>query len=60
MSIEIRELVIKGTIIDGPAEMAAQPSQPAQSAQSAQVLRDALLRECRQLVQNLLRERQER
>jgi hypothetical protein len=57
MSIEIRELVIKGTIIDGPAEMAAQPSQP---AQSAQVLRDALLRECRQLVQNMLRERQER
>lgn len=54
MSIEIRELVIKSTIVDRPAEAGdeAPPLTPA--------LREALLRECRQLVLNLLRERGER
>jgi hypothetical protein len=55
MSIEIRELVIKSTIIDGP---------PAggDEADVLQItaLREALLRECRQLVVTLLRERGER
>lgn len=54
MSIEIRELVIKSTIVDRPAE----------SGDEATVLppavREALLRECRQLVMSLLRERGER
>ena len=54
MSIEIGQLVIKGTIVDGPAENAA-PVAPA-----APALREALLRECRQLVQTLLREQRER
>lgn len=53
MSIEIRELVIKSTIVDRPAEGGdAAPLTPA--------LREALLRECRQLVLSLLRERGER
>jgi hypothetical protein len=54
MSIEIRELVIKSTIVDRPAEASeeAAPLSPA--------LREALLRECRQLVISLLRERGER
>jgi hypothetical protein len=54
MSIEIRELVIKSTIVDRPAEGGEEiaPFTPA--------LREALLRECRQLVLSLLRERGER
>lgn len=54
MSIEIRELVIKSTIVERPAEGGAQV-QPLSAA-----LREALLRECRQLVLSLLRERGER
>lgn len=54
MSIEIRELVIKSTIVDRPAGE-GEPAAPLTPA-----LRDALLRECRQLVLALLRERGER
>ncbi len=54
MSIEIRELVIKSTIVERPHERAddAPVLPPA--------LREALLRECRQLVGKLLLERGER
>lgn len=55
MSIEIRELVIKSTIVERAAEAAG-----AAPAPSAAVLRDTILRECRQLVASLLRERTER
>lgn len=58
MPIEIRELVIKSTIVGRPAdsidEMAA--SAPAQAAHEA-ALREAILHECGQLVARLLRER---
>lgn len=54
MSIEIRELVIKSTIIDRPAEGGDE------IALLIPALREVLLRECRQLVINLLRERGER
>jgi hypothetical protein len=54
MSIEIKELVIKSTIVERPPG----------AADEAQVLsaaaREALLRECRQMVIGLLRERGER
>lgn len=56
MSIEIRELVIKTTIVDRAATAGDEASLPMAHA----VLREALLRECRQLVQSLLRERGER
>ena len=54
MSIEIRELVIKTTIVERtPGEMAdAVPVTPA--------LKEDILSACRQLVLNLLRERGER
>lgn len=55
MSIEIRELVIKSTIVDRPADD-GEHAAPLQVA----ALREALLRECRQLVIGLLRERGER
>ena len=54
MSIEIRELVIKSTIVDRPAE--AGQETPVLTA----AMREALLRECRQMVLSLLRERGER
>jgi hypothetical protein len=54
MSIEIRELVIKSTIVERCAD-AADASAPLVPA-----LREAVLRECRQLVISLLRERGER
>jgi hypothetical protein len=54
MSIEIRELVIKSTIVDRPADN-AEPS-----AELSPALREELLRECRQLIGTLLRERGER
>jgi hypothetical protein len=54
MSIEIRELVIKSTIVDRPAD-SGEPAAPVISA-----LRESLLRECRQLVLSMLRERGER
>lgn len=54
MSIEIRELVIKSTIVDRPAEGGED------IALLTPALREALLRECRQLVMSLLRERGER
>lgn len=54
MSIEIRELVIKTTIVERSGEAADTP------ALLTAALREALLRECRQLVVNLLRERGER
>lgn len=54
MSIEIRELVIKSTIVDQPGQ-GGEPVAPL-----APALRDALLRECRQLVLRALRERGER
>jgi hypothetical protein len=54
MSIEIRELVIKSTIVDRPAEE-GEAAVPLTAA-----LREALLRECRQMVVSLLRERGER
>lgn len=55
MSIEIRELVIKSTIVDRPAASAEETA-----AQQITALREALLRECRLLVVSLLRERGER
>lgn len=54
MSIEIRELVIKSTIVARPADSGETP------AVLTEALREALLRECRQLVVSLLRERGER
>jgi hypothetical protein len=54
MSIEIRELVIKSTIVERPADGAEA------HALLTPALREALLRECRQLVLSLLRERGER
>jgi hypothetical protein len=54
MSIEIRELVIKSTIVDRPAGGIELPPAPPPA------WRDALLRECRQLLLSLLRERGER
>ena len=54
MSIEIRELVIKSTIVDRPFEGGDEP------AVLSPAVRDALLRECRQMVISLLREREER
>lgn len=54
MSIEIRELVIKSTIVDRPAEGGKQ------SAQLSAAQREALLRECRQMMLSLLRDRGER
>ena len=54
MSIQIRELVIKSTIAERPAEGSEEP--PVLSP----AVREALLRECRQLVMSLLRERGER
>ncbi len=54
MSIEIRELVIKSTIVERPAES------DEERALATPALREALLRECRQLVLSLLRERGER
>lgn len=54
MSIEIGELVIKSTIV----ERAREPDEEA--AQPAPAWREALLRDCRQLVLALLRERGER
>lgn len=55
MSIEIRELVIKSTIVDRPASSGEEAP-----AQQIPALREALMRECRQLVVSLLRERGER
>lgn len=56
MSIEIRELVIKCSIVERPADSGA--------ASAAQALttaaRESILRECRQLVLRVLRERGER
>jgi hypothetical protein len=58
MSIEIRELVIKSTIVDRPADDGATAA--ATAAAPVAVLREAILRECRQMVLSLLRERGER
>lgn len=64
MSIEIRELVIKTTIIERPADAAASTgaatSSAVASAAPSPAMREAILRECRQLVLKLLRERGER
>jgi len=54
MSIEIKELVIKTTIVDRPTENSEEP------VVVAQALKDEILYECRQLLFNLLRERGER
>ncbi len=53
MAIEIRELVIKTTIIERSAE-------PAQRQQVTPAQRDEILSACRQLILNMLRERGER
>nr|WP_315249086.1 DUF5908 family protein [uncultured Duganella sp.] len=52
MAIEIRELVIKTTIIEHKGVRA--------EAASAPELKDEILAACRQLVLNMLRERRER
>lgn len=52
MTIEIRELVIKTTIVDRGNERAEPASSPE--------LKEEILSACRQLVLNILRERRER
>lgn len=54
MSIEIRELVIKTTIVERAAgeHASAEPAAPA--------LKEEILAACRQMILNLLRERGER
>ena len=54
MSIEIRELVIRSTIVERTVDSGEQP------AVISAALREALLRECRQLIGAVLRERGER
>lgn len=54
MPIEIKELVIKTTIVDRPAGGGAE------APVVAQAVREQILAECRQLVADLLRERGER
>ncbi|MRW89719.1 hypothetical protein GJ699_06965 [Duganella sp. FT80W] len=53
MAIEIRELVIKTTIVERGGEAAALP-------QAMPVVKEEILAACRQLVLSLLRERGER
>lgn len=53
MSIEIRELIIKTTIVDRPAGGEDAPA-------AAHAVKEQILAECRQLVTALLRERGER
>jgi len=55
MSIEIRELIIKSTIVERPVDGGDDDL-----AMRIPALRETLLRECRQLVLALLRERGER
>ncbi|MYM71734.1 hypothetical protein GTP56_05920 [Duganella sp. FT134W] len=52
MAIEIRELVIKTTIVERSSDSPV--------AAAPQALKDEILAACRQLVLNLLRERRER
>lgn len=54
MPIEIKELIIKTTIVDRPTENWEE------STTVPQALKDEILIECRKLVLNLLRERGER
>jgi hypothetical protein len=54
MPIEIKELVIKTTIVDRPA------AGDGEALAVAQSVRDQILAECRKLVADLLRERGER
>jgi hypothetical protein len=57
MSIEIRELVIKTTIIE---RAAGDSGERGDAGQGAPALKEEILSACRQLVLNLLRERGER
>jgi hypothetical protein len=54
MSIEIRELVIKTTIVERT------PGETVETPPTAPALKEDILSACRQLVLNLLRERGER
>jgi len=54
MSIEIRELVIKTTIVERAA------GEQAEAAQATPALKEEILSACRQMILNLLRERGER
>jgi Family of unknown function (DUF5908) len=54
MSIEIKELIIKTTILDHPTGDAEE------SGFDKQAVKDEVLAECRQLILQLLRERGER
>jgi len=54
MTIEIKELIIKTTIINRPVD------QNDEADFDKQLMKEEILSECRKLVQNLLRERRER
>ena len=54
MAIEIRELIIKTTIMDHPM------SETEEIGFEKQAIKDEVLAECRQLILQLLRERGER
>ncbi|MYM67113.1 hypothetical protein GTP45_09755 [Pseudoduganella sp. FT55W] len=53
MSIEIRELVIKTTIVERAASDSGEPA-------ATPALKEEILSACRQMILNLLRERGER
>lgn len=57
MSIEIRELVIKTTIVE---RAAGDPGERGDAGMAAPALKEEILSACRQLILNLLRERGER
>jgi hypothetical protein len=54
MAIEIKELIIKTTIINRPVD------KDDDGEFDKQLMKEEILSECRKLVQNLLRERRER
>lgn len=54
MAIEIKELIIKTTIINRPVD------KDDEAEFDKQLMKEEILSECRKLVQNLLRERRER
>lgn len=57
MSIEIRELVIKTTIVE---RAAGDSGERGDAGMAAPALKEEILSACRQLILNLLRERGER
>lgn len=54
MAIEIKELIIKTTIMNRPVD------KDDDSYLDKKVIKEEILAECRQLMQNILRERRER